>query len=259
MLAWNDLVENEASTKELQVWRAPFKRYGPVYPFEGAEKLEIPDIAYTGNAHCSDYHGKMNGTPLRVRFWFSSSFDEQLQETFHARLKGKLRDWNRAASGHTNISPFYGLAESPGWGKVPSLVMPLYGMNINEYLRHTTKTNPLLLKVADALAYMHSLNPPVVHGAIRGRVPKENIHIDEQGEPKLVDTGLEHLPRAYGASEDQHDRDRLRWLAPEVIDPPYECDDQDQDSYDSSTPETDVWSFGMTMLEVKHLHVHHVP
>ncbi|KAG6873253.1 hypothetical protein C0993_001566, partial [Termitomyces sp. T159_Od127] len=163
-------------------------------------------------------------------------------------LRGKLRDWDRAASGHKNISPFYGLAESPGWGKVPSLVIPLYGMDINQYIRHTSKTNTLilLLKVADALAYMHSLSPPVIHGAIRGG----NIHIDEHGEPKLVDIGLEHLPRAFGVSEGQHDRDYLRWLAPEVINPPNEYDEQDHDvSYDTSTPEADVWSFGMTMLE----------
>ncbi|KAG5337222.1 hypothetical protein C0989_010194, partial [Termitomyces sp. Mn162] len=113
------------------------------------------------------------------------------------------------------------------------------------YMKWTLMTMFILLKVADALAYMHSLDPPVVHGAIRGK----NIHIDQHGEPMLVDLGLEHLPRAYGASEDQHDRDHLRWLAPEIIDPP-ESDVQEQDvSYYYSTPETDVWSFGMTILE----------
>ncbi|KAG6890533.1 hypothetical protein C0995_007735 [Termitomyces sp. Mi166 len=194
----------------------------------------------------------MDDTPLRVRFWYSNTFDKQLQREFQKCLMDKLHNWERAASGQKNISPFYGLVESPGWGKVPSLVIPLYEMDINQYLRHTPKANPLLLllKVADALAHMHSLDPPVAHGAIRG----ENIHIDERGEPKLVDLGLDHLPRAYGASEDQHDRDHLRWLAPEIIDPPCEPDTQENDvSYDCSTPETDVWSFGMTMLEVRHL------
>ncbi|KAG5723117.1 putative serine/threonine-protein kinase samkB [Termitomyces sp. T112] len=190
----------------------------------------------------------MDDTPLRVRFWYSNTFDKQLQEVFRAHLRDKLHDWKRAASGHRNISPFHGLVESPGWGKVPSLVVPLYEMDINDYVHCIPQADPLLLllKVADALAYMHSLDPPVVHGAIRGK----NIHIDQHGEPMLVDLGLEHLPRAYGASEDQHDRDHLRWLAPEIIDPP-ESDVQEQDvSYYYSTPETDVWSFGMTILEV---------
>lgn len=41
-----------------------------------------------------------------------------------------------------------------------------------------------------------------------------------------------------------------RWMAPEVIDPPPDMHWGEETSYD--TPPSDVYSFGMTILEVSH-------
>ncbi|KAG6850069.1 hypothetical protein C0991_010783, partial [Blastosporella zonata] len=157
-------------------------------------------------------------------------------------LAERLDDWKRASK-HPHIAPFYGVMDGPEMTCLPSLVSPLFDTNLNDHLSCNPGVNPIpiLVKVADAVAYMHSLDPPVVHRSIRGR----NIVIDNNGEPQLNNCCLEFLPQLQGVSEDNSSFECVRWCAPEVLTP----DDELSSEWDVSTPKSDVYSFGMTILE----------
>jgi len=100
----------------------------------------------------------------------------------------------------------------------------------------------LLGGVASALSYMHNSTPAIVHGDIKG----SNILVNESGEACLTDIGTSTIP--YPPDWSVSNREGARWMAPEVMDPgpDYEFD---ADVY-PVTPESDVYSFGMTALEV---------
>lgn len=159
-------------------------------------------------------------------------------------LVEELDEWKRA-SDHRNITPFLGLIDGLLWERLPSLVTPLYSNgNINQYLRGNPQANllSLLSNVADALVYMHGLSPPVIHGGVRGA----NILIADDGEAHLSDLCMSFLPRAPDVAVAGDGLDAERWMAPEILDPTPEL----QGYYNITTPETDVYSFGMTMLEL---------
>ncbi|KAF8060729.1 TKL/TKL-ccin protein kinase [Lyophyllum atratum] len=164
---------------------------------------------------------------------------------YHAQhLVKELDDWKRA-SGHRNISPFLGITDGVSWEHLPSLVTPMYSNgNIHQYLRRNPKANllSLLHNVADALTYMHSLNPPVVHGGVQGA----NIFISDEGEAHLSDLCINFLPRPPGIAVAGDELEAERWMAPEILDPSPEL----QSDYNVTTPETDIYSFGMAMLEL---------
>lgn len=100
----------------------------------------------------------------------------------------------------------------------------------------------LLLNVARGLAYLHSFTSPVLHGDLKGA----NVLVDKRGIAMLTDFGLSsifedivgsaHLSGSEGCS--------VRWMAPELV-----CIMGDYSGV-HSTPASDVYSFGSTMLEV---------
>ncbi|KAG6826217.1 hypothetical protein H0H92_000684 [Tricholoma furcatifolium] len=228
-----------------------FDKHCSRHAFLEGEDVQIPDIGYSGSAHWMDYHGscpalkkKDTEAQVRVKLWFGGlAMSDETREDFYRCIAECLDRWKRVAA-HKHIAPFYGLIPGPKGSGLPLLITPLYKANINDHLRCNPEVNPLLLlvKVANAVEYLHSFNPPIVHGGIRG----DNILINDCGEPVLTDLGLEPLPQLSGASALDEHFDSVRWSAPELVSPP----DDVAEEYDHSTPETDVYSFGMTILEV---------
>ncbi|KAG6916976.1 hypothetical protein DXG01_004405 [Tephrocybe rancida] len=204
--------------------------------------IEMPDLPYSGDAHGKIYYAKMKNVDVRITKWYSYNFDQELRDEFNPCLSKRLADWQRA-SAHKNIAPFYGILKGHERSGLPSLVTARFKHNIT-HLPMGKRLLPLR-EVADAISYMHGLNPPVVHRGIRGK----NIAIDANGQPLLNDLCLEFLPQAQGISEtgiEGESFDALRWVAPEVVDPPEEL----QSELDITTLATDVYGFGMTLLEV---------
>jgi len=92
--------------------------------------------------------------------------------------------------------------------------------------------------IAGGLEYLHSNNPPVIHGDLRG----VNVLIGDAGQPLLCDFGLavvvEDLINMPISSALQGSGNP-RWMAPELL-----------IGEEIVTLQTDVWSFGMIVLEV---------
>ncbi|KAF8310706.1 kinase-like protein, partial [Clavulina sp. PMI_390] len=98
----------------------------------------------------------------------------------------------------------------------------------------------IIHNITSALEYLHGMLPPIVHGDIHAR----NILVDSEGEGLLCDFGLsriKHEPTrtTTGALEGG----KLRHLAPELLmlqpNQPFR-----------STPASDCYAFGMTILEL---------
>ncbi|KDQ55365.1 hypothetical protein JAAARDRAFT_133826 [Jaapia argillacea MUCL 33604] len=147
------------------------------------------------------------------------------------KLLMELRTWRHLR--HPNIGHFLGLTWH--WHSIPSIVYARHeNGNINEYLERNPEIDPfpLLVEIASALSYMHSLSPPVVHGGLKA----SNILVSESGRPLLVDFGLRIVVHdSRFGTEFSH-----RWIAPESFNP-QAC---------TRRPAIDVYSFGMTILEV---------
>ena len=76
---------------------------------------------------------------------------------------------------------------------------------------------------------------------------QSNILIDAEEEPILCDYGLSFFVYSEKFASPQT-VGFCRWIAPEVMNPPEREDDSDDSFY---TKESDVYAFGMTMLEVR--------
>ncbi|KAF5376993.1 hypothetical protein D9615_007300 [Tricholomella constricta] len=204
----------------------------------------IGEVPYRGNAYVDIYHGKVGQLPIQLKVWRGAPMAVEARADFLLQLMRGLDDWKRA-SVHQNVSLFLGLSDKPEWQPLPSLVTPLYSNgNIVQYIKQNPGISVLSLlhNVADALQFMHSLDPPVVHGGVRGN----NIVIADNGEARLTDLCINFLPHPQDFAMVRDELEPARWYAPEVIVPPKELANE----CNVTTPESDVYSFGMTMLEV---------
>ncbi|KAL4068811.1 kinase-like domain-containing protein [Scleroderma yunnanense] len=116
---------------------------------------------------------------------------------------------------------------------------------------------PLIEGVAQGLSYLHSSK--IIHGDMKGAstlcfwglVPlndgislQYNVLISDDGRALLTDFGFSRLENSsFSISSYTHDKVRgsIRWIAPEVLD--------GKDSKELRAG-ADVWSFGMTVLEL---------
>jgi len=135
------------------------------------------------------------------------------------------------------------------------MVTPWYSNgHLMEFLpRHLTCNRlALILGIASGLAYLHKPNPTaVVHGDLRGA----NILMSDNFTPMIADFGLSRVfedlsqdpeyPESF--SDDTSTGNRggaIRWFAPELVDGQYDL------PRPMLTPETDVYSLAMVMIEV---------
>ncbi|KAK0493621.1 kinase-like domain-containing protein [Armillaria luteobubalina] len=96
-------------------------------------------------------------------------------------------------------------------------------------------------QVAEGIAYLHSLNPPIVHADIRGA----NILVKDDLSCCLSDFGLAlAVESQIGASSSSRAflGGSLRWMPPEIMD-----DSQFDPAYITAR---DVYSFGCTVIEI---------
>jgi len=96
------------------------------------------------------------------------------------------------------------------------------------------------LGIADGLRYLHAL--AVVHADIKA----ENVLVSSSGEPLLADFGLSRMKEtcvSKGYYSTETIRSSIRWCAFEYYNHPH-------DEIFRPTQKTDVWAFGMTLLEL---------
>lgn len=161
--------------------------------------------------------------------------------------------WGRL--NHPNVVPLRGYAvEEDG---TPELISPWYTLgDIRSYLEiHPfADRRKLLRQVAEGLAYLHSQNPPVIHGDLKSG----NVLINALGDAGLCDFGLSKLlqerPTAYTLSS--LGIGTVRWCAPgtttcvtpkQPLTRPLELLISDDPH---KTMASDIWAFGALALEV---------
>jgi len=169
-----------------------------------------------------------------------SSTNPAFMENLNARLESGAVNWRQFD--HQNVSAFYGIVR--GWGYMPGLVLPLYQGTVVEFVSNQPENVDLriemLRQIAEGLHYIHSKG--LVHGDMRGA----NVLMDNEGHPKICDCGLTFViePAEFTSVKTAG---ACRWTAPELMNP---TDALDQDPNSLFNSETDIYAFGMLMLEV---------
>ncbi|KAJ7126093.1 kinase-like domain-containing protein, partial [Mycena epipterygia] len=145
---------------------------------------------------------------------------------------------------HPNVLPLLGIDLTT---RKPSccLVSPwMKNGNVMAFLERYPDfdKSSLVRDIANGLEYMHDLDPPVVHGDMKGA----NILINDGGQACLADFGLALAieSQAFSTSSAGSTRGTLRWLAPEILDSSRKNERQ------ALLIKRDIYAFGCTILEL---------
>ncbi|CAE6430112.1 unnamed protein product [Rhizoctonia solani] len=93
-------------------------------------------------------------------------------------------------------------------------------------------------QVLNGLTYLHSKNPPIIHGCIN----PAKIYITWKGIPKLGEFSLSQLVSGFpNLAPSINTGGMARWMSPEYF---------DESSPGTRTTQLDLWSFGCTLFEV---------
>ncbi|KAI9570700.1 kinase-like domain-containing protein [Boletus coccyginus] len=167
-------------------------------------------------------------------------------ETESKRISRELKVWVRLE--HECVLPLYGI--SYDFGKFPAMVCPwLEGGTLSKYLEHHEGLQlhtrlQLLSDIASGLQYLHGCG--IVHGDLTG----SNVLIKDNGKACLSDFGLSRIfMETTGSSYlTSTVRGSVRWAAPEL----FEIDEEQQEEpvHVLPNPQSDIYSFGSTMLQV---------
>ncbi|KDQ09599.1 hypothetical protein BOTBODRAFT_116964, partial [Botryobasidium botryosum FD-172 SS1] len=149
---------------------------------------------------------------------------------------------------HPNIIPLLGLPSIDG---LPHLMSPLMKNGAaDDFVKKNPNVNRvrLLVEIAQGLEYMHTLDPPIIHGDLKAN----NILVSEDGSACLSDFGLSRMHAetssdATPATPDEPSATPItmayhanfRWGPPEVL-----LEDLRR------TPASDIFSLGRLKVEV---------
>ncbi|KAG8893277.1 hypothetical protein FRC01_013686, partial [Tulasnella sp. 417] len=163
--------------------------------------------------------------------------DLEEQEQMQALLKRLYQEvvtWQYIR--HRYVLPILGFLTVPS----PCIIAPWcrFG-NILQYLSVKKRVNRLYLlaQIAEGLAYLHSRNPPFIHGDLK----PDNILINDDEDPVLADFGLAQIARDVlgpGATSDSAGGTPI-WMAPEL---------HDEDAKISAA--SDVYAFAFIVIQL---------
>ncbi|THU92128.1 kinase-like protein, partial [Dendrothele bispora CBS 962.96] len=149
---------------------------------------------------------------------------------------------------HRRILPLYGVSVElfqPSY----CIISPwMQNGDIGSFLRKSNESRfqkklYLVSCIHLGLSYLHGLDPPIVHGDIKG----SNVLISDDFHCCLADFGLsviETQTQSNNNSSSAHIRGSIRWLAPELMNP---------DTVPTGTGYSktrDIYAFGCTVVEV---------
>ncbi|EGN92919.1 hypothetical protein SERLA73DRAFT_190279 [Serpula lacrymans var. lacrymans S7.3] len=201
---------------------SPFNR-GEIYP--------------TFSASYEIYRGTINNKPVfaqTCRLQSPLQTREHLSDDFMQAFSKRLESWSKC--NHPNIVTLIGhtLLED----SIPTLFIPTYKNGFaHDYLLKNPSCDRLRLVsgIAKGLQYLHAIKSPIVHQDMRC----QNILVDDNGEGCLTAVGTRFMFKdPLGHS--------VHWTAPEVL---RSRENDDNDDVEM-TPPSDVYSFGMTVLEI---------
>ncbi|KAK0499296.1 kinase-like domain-containing protein [Armillaria luteobubalina] len=182
----------------------------------------------------------MGGKPVCLKVLQTFSLSNFEKETLLKNICREALVWKQLH--YKNILPFLGINYEyfkphccliSSWMKNGNIISFL---NTNKHHDHMK----CILEIADAVEFLHRLNPRIVHGDICG----ENILIDDELHCCLADFGSNISIAMQAPSESSMSHSSLRWLTPElqVYDP---------ESYNQEClPGRDIYAFGCTVIEI---------
>ncbi|KAG8921094.1 hypothetical protein FRC00_009140, partial [Tulasnella sp. 408] len=134
---------------------------------------------------------------------------ENTSDIDRERFEREILVW--AGIWHPNVAPLLGFTLSPAF----YLISPWYP---NGTIRQYISTHPscdrlyLIQDVAAGLAYLHTCQPPIVHGDIKSN----NVVVDADGHAKIIDFGLSQiLENSTTEANTVIEVGNSRWMAPE--------------------------------------------
>ncbi|THH05918.1 hypothetical protein EW145_g4447 [Phellinidium pouzarii] len=168
--------------------------------------------------------------------------DGNKQERLLERLKTEVKAWYRLE--HPHVAKLYGVMQHSN-----SLAMVSPWCENGTIVKYLRESNPdadrlqLLYEIASGVSYLHSCDPVVVHGDLKGC----NILIDAGGHAIITDFGLAKVKEVSEVSELRSSlfAGSTRWMAPELLLAQVEDDRKPPISTFS-----DVYAFASVCLEV---------
>ncbi|KAI6127181.1 kinase-like domain-containing protein [Pisolithus sp. B1] len=140
---------------------------------------------------------------------------------------------------HPNVLPLLGITTK--FDRSISIISKWMSKgNAHDYVQNPeVDPRPLILGIARGLDYLHNRTPnPVYHGDLKGL----NILISDEGHALLTDFGFSYLVNSsFSMTVPERSGGSLKWMAPEFL---------EVEGFAMKTPAGDVWSFGMTTLEL---------
>ncbi|KIK53327.1 hypothetical protein GYMLUDRAFT_105475, partial [Collybiopsis luxurians FD-317 M1] len=196
-----------------------------------------------GGGFADIWHGSLNKKPVCLKVLrLTLEQNETTREKIRKEFCDEALVWRQLD--HPNILTFLGVNVdlfSPSF----CLISPwMKNRDIKTFLEQNPQHNLLsvLCDIAAGLRYLHSRNPPLIHGDIRGG----NILVKDDLHCCLADFGLTLVTTSSQVwsltTSSSNSKGSLRWLAPEYI-------------FTSATSvpnhtSRDVYAFGCTIVEV---------
>ncbi|KAJ8079686.1 hypothetical protein PM082_016507 [Marasmius tenuissimus] len=212
---------------------------------EDCSSVDIPtwrvDVALLGEGpHAvgrltKTWNGAISGSAVVVKVVKNTTRKNALNE---AGLLSRLLRWTHLK--HENILSSLGIDVV---NSSLTLVVPrLKNGNILAYLEDNPFHDRLksITEISAGLAYLHSLNPPLLHGNLKGR----NVVVADDGHCRLVDFGLSVTSSLSDCSPNSKPivstfiQGSVRWLAPEVL------------LTNTSDIPRDLFSYALTIIEM---------
>lgn len=203
---------------------------------------------------------------------------QNVKERLIRRIQGEVSTWHKLC--HRNVSQFFGIVQS---ASSFGMVSPWYSNGtICDYLKAMPGVDrlKLLTQIASGVHHLHTHNPPIVHGDLKGG----NILIDVHGYAIITDFGLSKVMEevSQACSEEANTppgtacggkgtsvfAGSTRWMAPELImalvtdDEGMEDEDEEEDEGVAPDPPrapkrgptittmSDVYAFAAVCLEI---------
>jgi len=164
----------------------------------------------------------------------------RFEDDIERRLAREMKVWSRLS--HPNVLPFLGLFTL---GPTSYMISPwMENGDALSFVKRNLDADilQLLAQVAAGLLYLHTFNPQVIHGDLKG----PNIFISESGDACIADFGLSEL-KVQGQdptySTPWYLGGHPRWQAPEIL----KAETKEQAR---RTTETDIFAFGRVMIEL---------
>ncbi|KAL0953765.1 hypothetical protein HGRIS_004953 [Hohenbuehelia grisea] len=234
------------------------------YPHRNFKDLTdrlLPELTRTGKTgaqtvlHLAKLETK-DGKQQQVAVRVFASRPVNFQEAARKLLEAEFPRWSLVD--HPNLAPLLGVIRGPS--NIPLSVVPYYPRGslwdhlpsnpISELSRDQIAERLLwTLEIARAIEYLHSFDPPIIHSDLRCA----NIFLDEENHVRVAEyafvmTMPSYVPQHVWAAQSPG-HSPYRWMAPEFLRtkrPPHRLDPPL-----GYTTASDVWAFGMTVLEVR--------